>query len=384
MESPKYKIAMVGLKGIPAKWGGMEKYVEEVGKRLVERGHEVTVFASQWYCKDYAGDSYEGMRIIRVPTLHLQATDALSNAFFAFLRILVRPFDIVHFHGYASYFFVAPIRALGKTTVVTTHGLIDASWENPKYGGFAHRVLRNAGAIGLRRADRVTTVAAYWQRRIADIFGIDAPVMPAGLDRVEYREPRIIRERYGLKRGSYMLFLGRIDPIKRVDWLSSLRSDQGQLKIVIAGGAQDEPTEEYLADLRASVAQDPRFIFTGPVAREEKAELLSNCRFFMNPSASEGMPITVLEAMSYGRCCLASDIPAHREIIENGESGFLFDAESRDAFQEAVKATSKLNSSELEAIGAVASKRVTAEYDWDRTADLTEKTYGDLRHGAHT
>jgi glycosyltransferase involved in cell wall biosynthesis len=369
---------MVGTKGIPAKWGGIEKYVEEVGKRLVQRGHEVTVFASRWYCKDYTGDFYEGIRIIRVPALHLQATDALSNSFFAFLRILIQPFDIVHFHGYASYYFVAPVRVLGKIAVVTTHGLVDASWENPKYGGFAHRMLRMAGSIGLKRAHCVTTVAPYWKRRIKDVFHVDACVLPAGLDKADYRAPRIIKERYGLETGGYVLFLGRTDPIKRVDWVSRLRPDQGGLKIVIAGGAQDEPTRKYLAALRSNVGQDPRVIFTGPVVGEEKAELLSNCRFFVNPSTSEGLPITVLEAMSYGRCCVASDIPAHREIIDHGKTGFLFKAESADAFQELVKGVSQLSSKDLEAIGAIAKNRIAGEYNWGRTTDLTEEIYGGL------
>jgi glycosyltransferase involved in cell wall biosynthesis len=371
------RIAMLGTKGIPAKWGGIEKYVEEVGKRLAERGHEVTVFASRWYCRDYTGDSYKGIRIIRVPALHLQATDALSNSFFAFLRILIQPFDIVHFHSYGSYFFVAPVRALGKNTVVTSHGLIDASWENPKYGGFAHRVLRTAGSIGLRRAHCVTTVAAYWKERIEDAFHVDACVLPAGLDKADFRAPRIIRERYGLETGSYLLFLGRIDPIKRVDWVSGLRS-QGGLKIVIAGGAQDEPTGKYLAELQGKVAQNPRVIFTGPVTGEEKAELLSNCRFFVNPSTSEGLPITVLEAMSYGRCCVASDIPAHREIIEHGKTGFLFEVGSADAFRELVEAVSRHSPEDLGAIGAVAKNRIGGEYNWGRTTDLTEEIYGGL------
>ena len=83
----KVKIAIVGLKGIPAKWGGIEKYVEEVGKRLVKRGHEVTVFGSRWFCQDYSNKTYKGINIRRLPVINLQATDALSNAFLAMIAV---------------------------------------------------------------------------------------------------------------------------------------------------------------------------------------------------------------------------------------------------------------------------------------------------------
>jgi len=377
----KYRIAMVGLKGVPAKWGGIEKYVEQVGRRLVERGHKVTVFGSRWYCKDYHRNYYEGIRIIRVPALHLQATDALSNAFFASLRMLVEPFDIVHFHGYASYFFVVPLRALGKITVVTSHGLVDVSWENPKYGGFAHWVIRTSGSIGLRRADCVTTVADHWKRRIKEEFHIEAKVVPAGIDRATYCEPLIIKEKYGLDAEGYILFLGRVDPIKHVDWVSRLRLDRKDMKIVIAGGAQDQRTAKYLADLKDLCVGNSQMTFTGPVVGKEKAELLSNCALFVNPSSSEGLPLTVLEAMSYGRCCLASDIPAHREVIQDGGTGYLFHSGSFEAFNQAVIAVLGQSLLELHDIGSRAKARISAEYDWDRTADLTEEIYRGLIDG---
>jgi glycosyltransferase involved in cell wall biosynthesis len=371
----RLRIAFIGLKGIPAKWGGMEKYVEEVGKRLVKRGHEVTVFGSRWYCGDYEEKYYEGMRLVKVPTLHLQATDALSNALFASLCTLLRPFNIVHFHNYASYIFAVPLRLLGKTVVVTTHGLVDSNWINPKYSLFAHSVIKNAGAIGLRRAHCVTTVADYWRIRIKDEFNIDAFVLPSGIDEAVHCEPRVILEKYGLETAKYILFLGRIDPIKRVDWVSNLNLTDRNVRIVIAGDAQDESTKSYFTWIKRKALDRPQVLFTGNVVGREKAELLSNCRLFLNPSSSEGLPLTVLEAMSYERCCLGSDIPAHREIIEDGRTGFLFQGDQAIRFEELVNQVLSLPETEISAIGANAKRQISNTYNWDRTAELTEQVY---------
>jgi glycosyltransferase involved in cell wall biosynthesis len=375
------KIAMIGLKGIPAKWGGIEKYVEEVGKRLVRRGHEVTVFGSKWYCKDYQEKFYKGIKIVQVPALHFQATDALSNGFFACLASLFQPFDVVHFHNYASFVFVAPLRLMGKTTVVTAHGLVDSNWVNPKYNRFGHSVIRNTGAIGLKRAHCVTTVADYWKTRIKDKFKIDAIVLSSGIDEAVHCEPQIITEKYGLEANKYILFLGRIDPIKRAEWLSNLNLNDKSIRIVVAGGAQDESTNDYFAEIKKRASHRPEVIFTGNVVGKEKAELLSNCRFFVNPSSSEGLPITVLEAMSYRRCCLVSDIPAHREIIDHGRTGFLFKGDKMNEFERLANQVLNLPETQIDEISSNAKNQTSNTYNWDRTAQLTEDVYRGLVNG---
>lgn len=374
------KIAMIGTKGIPANWGGIEKYVEEIGQRLVQRGHEVTVFGSNWYCKEYPHQHYKGMRLVRVPAIHFQATDALSNALFASMYCMFRDYDVVHFHNFSSYIFVPFLNLMGKTTVLTTHGL-DSQWANPKYNHFAQSVIKNAGAVGLRRAHCVTTVANFWKTRIKEEYGRDAHVLPSGMDKPVRLSPKIIKDKYGLVANEYVLFMGRIDPIKRIDWLLDAWSGNDLVKLVIAGGAQDVQTRAYLSKLVSSSGHSNRVIFTGQVVGEEKAELLSNCRFFVNPSSSEGLPISVLEAMSYERCCLASDIPAHKEVINDGKTGFLFDQYSRDMLAQALNRISTMTVSELESVGLRGKEQVSSEYDWDRTAHLTEQIYKGLING---
>lgn len=369
------RIAMVGTKGIPAKWGGIEKYVEEIGKRLVQRGHEVTVFASKWYCDGYKENYYEGMRIFRVPAFHFRATDALTNALFSFLTVSVRPFDVVHCHGYASYYFVPLAKSVGKKVIITAHG-IESGWENPKYGAVARGIIRKAFRGGIRHADCVTTVAFHLQRRIIEQFGVNPLVTVSGVDKQTVLPPHLIKAKHGLNGGDYLLFLGRIDPIKRVDWLTDLRlSLNNRHKIVIAGGAQDSASTEYLYRLKAKCADNPRYIFTGPVSGQEKDELLSNCVALLSPSKNEGLPVSLLEALSMGKCCIASDIAGHREVIEDGISGFLFDQNDKDAFLAKVNYVLDLPKEETRRIGQTAEGIVSDGYSWEKTTALFEKEY---------
>ncbi|MEW5804258.1 MAG: glycosyltransferase family 4 protein [bacterium] len=372
------RIAMVGTKGIPAKWGGIEKYIEEVGKRLVERGHEVTVFGSSWFCRDYAGKTYEGIRIKALPVIPLKATAALQNALLATLFIVFGNYDIVNCHGYASYYFLPVIRKGGKATVVTTHG-VESGWMNPKYGPFARSMIRHAFRLGVTHADSVTTVADHLRKKIKQDFQVDAQVLPSGLDEVLLYPAQVIRDKYTLNGLDYLLFLGRIDPIKRVDWLLDLlpvlRKD---IKLVIAGGAQDPATKAYLHSLRLKAAASPQVIFTGPVFGREKAELLSNCLTLLAPSQDEGLPITILEALSYGRFCIASDISAHREVMENGVSGFLFPKDNKEAFVHRVKRITDEPRESVESAGAKAKMSVLGKFNWARTAEQTEALFRSL------
>lgn len=382
----RLRIAMIGLKGIPAKWGGMEKYVEEIGKRLVQRGHEVTVFGSKWYCADAHNLNTFGMRVRPLPTLHAQATDALSNALIASLLIIAGRFDVVHMHGYASYFFIPLLKTFGKKCVITAHG-VESGWDNPKYSSFARNVVKKAYMTGLTKADAVTTVAEHLSRTIRTMSEISAQVMPSGLDEVTSLPPRIIAEKHGLRGNDFLLFLGRIDPIKRADWLLDLADIVGpNLKIVIAGGAQDAATDAYYQEMRRRASGDARIIFTGPVTGAEKSELLSNCFCMIAPSQYEGLPITVLEAASYSRCCLASDIPAHREIIVDGQNGFLFSSGSKDDFFRSMQRILALPADALPAIGAEANRTGMQTFNWEMTTDLFITLYRNLagdRHEEH-
>lgn len=366
---------MIGTKGVPAKWGGIEKYVEEVGQRLAARGHEVTVFGSRWFLKDYTHNTYKGMKIRRVPTIQNQATDAMSNVFFSAAIATMSQYDIVNLHGYASYYFIPLLHLGGKTTVVTAHG-IESGWDNPKYGNFAKRTIMTAFSLGIKKADMVATVAEHLKTRIRETYQRDSHVLASGIDDVSPQPPMLITEKYKLKGDDYVLFLGRIDPIKRVDWLLDLgRLLDDRVKVVIAGGAQNTVTKEYFESLKQKSGGGSQIIFTGPVYGDEKTELLSNCLMFMAPSRDEGLPITLLEALSFDRCCVASDIPAHREVVKDGITGFLFQKEDKDAFLQTILHVMRDLQNRKRTIDHNEKMKTFERFNWERTTLETEKLF---------
>ena len=376
------QIAMIGLKGIPAVWGGMEKYAEEIGHILSQRGHCVTTFGSKWYCQGFTGRRHRGIRVIKVPTLRLSATDALTNAFFASAIAWTRPFDVIQFHGYASYYFVPFFRRSGKVTVVTAHG-VESGWENPKYGTVARQTIRHAFKTGMTRAHCVTTVADHLRRKIRDNYRVDALVMPSGMDEGQPAPVDLIGRKYRLTGLDYLLFLGRIDPIKRVHWLPDLLPllDRS-VKIVIAGGPQDAATRSYHAEMIRRCSPHPQIVFTGPVSGKEKAELLCNCLLFLAPSVYEGLPIALLEAVSYGRCCVASRIPAHEEVITDGTNGYLFNTGDRADFMEAVRLALAQPLEAIAAFGSRAKQDGLKRFNWQHTATQYEKLFRQMvQHG---
>ena len=375
-ESPHkpIRVAIVGTKGIPAQWGGIERYVEQVGKRLATRGCDVTVFCSKWYSAGFNGDRYAGMRIARVPTLRLQATDALTNAFFAGWAAANGPYDIVHFHNLASYFTVPLVRKCGKLTVTTTHAM-ESNWDNRKYNRLGRWVIKSAFDIGIRHAQGTSTVARHLQDKMQRRCGVKPVLLPAGLEPAKPASARLITEKYGLCGDDYLLFLGRIDPIKRIEWVVDLqRSIPPALRIVIAGGAQDSMTAGYLRTLRRTAGGNSRVVFTGAVTGREKEELFSNCLLFLAPSADEGLPLTVLEAASYGKPCIVSDLPAFQAVIAHDRTGFLFPQKDQQQF-DATVARVLQSPDRLQAVGRAAKSELTPRFDWDRTAQQTVSMY---------
>lgn len=374
------RIAMIGTKGVPAYWGGIEKYIEEVGKRLVAKGHEVTVFGSRWFLKDFLENEFCGMRIKRIPTLNHQATDALTNGFLSAIQVSIGHYDIANFHGFASYLFLPLVKLFGKKTVITAHG-VDSGWDNPKYNSFAQSILRYAFRMGVNRSDRVTTVAEHLKVVLNKRYAIKSDVFPCGLDKVTPSSSQIIKDKYGLQGLDYILFLGRIDPIKRIDWVLDLqgRIDKN-IRIVIAGGTQNSDTEAYFQTLKKTAGDGNQILFTGPVQGLEKEELISNCRLFINPSQYEGLPITVIEAISHGRCCLVSGIAAHEEIIRNGRNGYLFPSNDKTSFTDIALNVLSQPAESLEITGQIAKNALHDQFDWDTTTQRYEDLCRSLCH----
>lgn len=311
------KIAMIGHKRIPSREGGVEIVVEELSTRLVMMGHSVTVYNRKGKnVADKDADKelqklkeYKGIKIVRVPTPDNKKLNAFVYSFFATLHALFCNYDVIHYHaeGPCAMLFIPHL--FGIRTIATIHGL---DWQRSKWGGFATKYLKFGEKIAARYADEVVVLSRNVQQYFMDEYGRETVYIPNGVNRVEFQEPKIIKEKYGLDKENYILFLARLVPEKGLHYLieafSKIETDK---KLVIAGGGSH--SGGYVDEIKEMAAKDNRIIMTGFVQGDTLVELFSNCYMYVLPSDVEGMPISLLEAMSYGRRCLTSDIEENKE-----------------------------------------------------------------------
>lgn len=302
-------IAMIGQKGVPATYGGVEHHVEELGARLAARGHRVDVFCRPSYGRAVE-PAHRGMRLRTTWTVGTKHLDAIGPSIVASMYAVADPPDIVHYHALGPALASPVVRALSRSrVVVTVHGL---DHERAKWGPAARRVLGVGHWMSAKVPHATVVVSKSLESHYAEEFGRRCCYIPNGVEEPVSRPAEQIT-RWGLQRGGYVLFVGRLVPEKAPDLLvRAYRSVPGDLPLVIAGDSSF--TDEYVARLREEARGDPRVRLCGYVFGDVLAELYSNAAVFVQPSLLEGMPLTLLEAASYGLPVVASDIPPHREI----------------------------------------------------------------------
>ncbi len=368
------KIVFVCVKGIPA-GGGIEKYTEELGSRLVQRGHEVLVYSSKSYgCR--SGD-YKGMRIKALPSINTRSMQKLSVALLATLDQFFEPLvDVVHYHAIGPSIFCLLPRLAGRKTLVQSHG---HEWMRAKWGLTGKTFFRLAefGAMYFPHCISAVsrTLTSYYTRR----YGLPVTYIPTGVAAGGVRPPDRIRS-LGLRGGDYILFMARLVAEKGahhlVEAYLGMRTD---VRLVIAGDALYEAS--YKAKLKSLAGGNPNIIFTGHVQGDLQEELYSNARLFVLPSEVEGLPIALLEAMSYGLPCVVSDIPENIEAL--GGCGFSFRSRDVRALRQTLEHALE-EPDRLALLQQNARLRVRQEYDWESITDEFERLYSVLSGGAMT
>jgi glycosyltransferase involved in cell wall biosynthesis len=370
------KVRFIGQKGIPAVFGGVEYHVERLAEALVRRGHDVSAYVRPWYTPPGLAE-HDGVRLLRLPTIRTKHADASVHSFLAAAGAAFSDADIVHFHAIGPGAFSVLTRLAGKKTVVTVHRL---DWKTEKWGPAARLLLRSGEWISTRAPQATIVVSSELQAYFKEKYGKETSLIPHGRVVPVPSRPGLIRRRYGLKGRDYVLFMGRFSPEKRVDWLiRSFREAKRLrpaafrgLKLVLAGGSSETPEVESGA--RDLARGEPGILFPGNVTGAEKSELWSNARLFVLPSSLEGLPVVLLEARAYGLACLASDIPAHREVLRPGRDGLLFSAGDREDLTG--KLIRLVEQPALAArLGRAAAARSAGLVGWDEVARRHEELY---------
>ncbi|MEJ5915166.1 glycosyltransferase family 4 protein [Pseudokineococcus sp. 1T1Z-3] len=376
------RIAMVGQKGMPATFGGIEHHVEELGRRLVERGHEVTVYCRQGYGGLDGRPARErrehrGMRLVTTPAVRSKHLDAITHSTTSTAHALASGVDVVHLHALGPGLLSPLVRAHPSARVVQTiHGL---DHERAKWGGGARRVLELGHRLSGSAPDAVTVVSADLRRHYAERFGRDVALVTNGAPSYAPAPRRLVEELLGLAGAPYLLFVGRLVPEKRPDQLlRAYARVPGATRLVLVGDSSFSGA--YTAELADLAARDPRVLMPGYQYGETLRALHQHATALVQPSVLEGMPLTVLEALGAGTRVVASDIAPHVELLgERPGRHALVPAGDDAALAAALAAV--VTTADPGPDGDPVRERVLADHSWDRSAELLERVYLDVVAG---
>lgn len=370
------RIAMFGHKRIPSREGGIEIVVEELCTRMARQGNKVVCYNRAGH--HVSGEEYDtgkkteykGIRIRTVPTIEKKGLAAVSSSFFASLFCAFGKYDVVHIHAEGPAFFCWIPRLFRKKVVVTVHGI---DWQREKWkSGFGSRFIRQGERNAVEYADEIIVLSKGVQNYFQNTYQRVTHFIPNGVTRPEIRNAELITEKFGLEKDSYILFLGRLVPEKGIRYLieafKQIRTDK---KLIIAGGSSD--TDDFARELRDLAKEDKRIQFTGFVQGQMLEELYSNAYLYTLPSDLEGMPLSLLEAMSYGNCCLVSDIPECTEVVEN--KAMIFEKANVKDLKEKLQYACD-HPEKIRDIKNQAADYICGKYNWDHVVEMTETLYG--------
>lgn len=372
----KLKIAIIGHKRIPSNEGGIEKGVEQHSVRMAALGHAVTVYNrgnNNIHGKAYNEErlkEYKGVRIITVPTPNNGAAVPIYS-FLATLHAIITRYDVVSYRASGSCAMIWLAKLFGLRCVASLHGFDS---KRDKWEGFAKKYLAFGEMTAAKRADVCLVLSKKMQDYIRETYGRESIRFANGIDAPEKLPPREITERWGLEKDGYLLSLGRIEPEKGIHYLiEAFQACHTDKKLVIAGGNSNSA---YWDRLQQMAAGDDRILFVGYVKGDTIRELYSNDYLFLLPSNLEGMANTLLESMSYGNCCLVSDIPENTEVT--GDLAATFPKGDVEALRRELQAL--LDDPErVKAMRSRTADYVLQTYQWDLIVEQMLRIYrGDI------
>jgi len=364
------KIAFLVVKNI-LRGGGIEKYTLELGSRLVKRGHEVTVYSMRHYGE--VPLECRGMQIISVPSFMAPSMQKLSCSAIATMKaILKEKFDIMHFHSIVAGSFAWLPRLRGYKCVLQMHGL---EWKRTRWGTVGSWFTKLLEKLALSQANAYTAVSQTQCNFFLNHCGISMQYIPTATDIKPKTEAKEIFK-LGLKPGKYILFVSRLVPEKGAHYLiPAFRQLDTEKKLVIAGDTQGG--KKYKQKIFELANGDHRILFPGFVEGRLLNELFSHCYICVQPSEIEGLSLSILEAMSYGRCCLVSDIPENLEAV--GDAGFYFINRNIDNLEEMLNWLLR-HPEEVANVNVRAKERVRTHYTWEYVTDQIENFYQRVLH----
>jgi len=365
------RIAMIGLRAIGHNAGGVERAVEELSTRLVQRGHQVTVFCRTRYNSGQA-DEYKGVHLVNTCAIYTKHLEAITHTAGATLHAL-RGYNIVHFHAMGPSLFAPLPRLAGQSVVSTIHGL---DFHREKWGPFAKTVLKAGAFVAGTCANKTIVVSRKLQQYYQERLKRESTYIPNGIPDAHAGSIQELR-RFGVRGDDYLLFLGRLVPEKGChNLIKAFRKTTHKHKLLIVGSSSH--SDKYVKHLQYLAAGDNRIIFTGSLFGEAKHAAYTHASGLVFPSALEGMPLVLLEAMSHSCPVLCSNIAENLEVVIDYETqeplALTYALNDQEALIMGIKQLiSDPESNHIRAKHALQSG--IKQFNWERIAAETEAVY---------
>jgi len=368
------KIVATGSRGFPAVQGGVERHCENLYTHLAQLGCEIIVFTIKPYV-DADIHNYKGVKLVPIPCPRNKYFEAIIHTFLSILQAKQLKPDILHIHAIGPSMFAFLARAMSMKVLVTNHG---ADYKRKKWPLPAKIFLQFCEMVGVKFANGVIAISDNIADDLRRKYHINATVIPNGVEIPEPVETNEILDKFGLIKEKYILSVGRLVPEKGFDYLieafnmlenTSYKPRSENWKLVIVGSADHE--DKYSLGLKEKAKKSSDVIFTGFLTGQSLSEIYAHAGLFVLPSYHEGLPISLLEAMSYGISCIASNIPANNSI-ELSEDRF-FKAGDTGSLVE--KISEILNMDWTDEDRKEQIKFISEKYNWNKIAEDTLKCY---------
>ena len=366
------RIAVIGPRGIPSAYSGIERVTESLYGALAARGHDITVYCRPEYV-DRSPQFYKGIRLIGTPAVNGRSMGTVSHVFASSAHALWRAgYDVVHLHALAPGLAAPLYRRRGVPTVATVHGI---DWQRAKWKGFGARVLRLAERWLVRSVDELITVSRDLEEYYRSTYGRGSSLIPNGTDLTpDAPLDAALLERLGLTAGEYVLFVARLVPEKRVeDLIRAFRALDTRARLAVVGDSSH--TDAYAAGLRREAAGDARIVFTGVQPRAIVETLFRGATAFVLPSELEGMSMALLQALEMGVPSIVSGLPVHHELLDRIEGYDLFFAPGDvSALQERLHRL-LTQRDRYRRVALRAQAHIRRAHSWPAIAEQTERLY---------
>jgi glycosyltransferase involved in cell wall biosynthesis len=365
------KIFVTGTRGIPNIPGGVEKHCEELFPGIAARGHQVTLATRSCYVTDDI-EEWKGVRLVKCFAPRMKSLEAILHTAIAVFKARWRGCDILHIHAIGPALLTPVAKALRLRVVFTTHG---PDYDRQKWGRFAKFALRLGEKLGGLYADEVIVISEGIGGIIRSRCRREPNLIPNGVSLPDRAKDSVFLNRIGVAPNHYVLAVARFVPEKGLhDLIAAFKVLDCPFKLVIAGDADHE--SDYSRTLKRAASEDQRIVLTGYVTGEPLNELYSHAKLFVLPSYHEGLPIALLEAMSYGLAVLVSDILPNQEVPLRSYRFF----RRGDINHLVNKLKESLDRGLPEAERKEMETQILEIYNWDKIAEQTIEVYGKVLH----